>query len=272
MPSMDISNQLLGYKAISVFHDNVHYGLNPHQGLVVLLDAKKGLINCLIEGSTLTALRTAAVSAVATDLLSRPDSTRLALIGAGRQALEHIKAIAKIRPIDTVYLYSRSTKTISRFIHKLQLEQIFKIVVSEEPKEAVQKADIVVTSTPSKKALLDLADFKEGVHINAIGACQPGFQEINLYDHYSLKIYFDCKDACLLESDEIINPLTQKKLSEESIIGELGDCLTHKIAGRTSKKEITLFKGVGLGIEDVYAADYFYKKALKQQIGQKITL
>ena len=272
MPAMDSSKQLLGYKAVSVYHNNIHHGLNPHQGLVVLLDAKQGLINCLLEGSTLTALRTAAVSAVATDLLSRPDSTSLALIGAGRQALEHAKAIAKIRPIDTIYLYSRSTETVGRFIHSLQLEKDFRIVVSERPKEAVQSADIVVTCTPSKHALLELADFQQGTHINAIGACRPGFQEINLYDYPFLKIYLDSKESCLLESEEIISSLAQGRLSVEAITGEIGNCLANRISGRSNQEEITLFKAVGLGIEDVYAADYFYRKASKKQIGQEITL
>lgn len=272
MPAMDSSRKVLGYKAISVFHDNALKGLNPHQGIVVLLDPQTGLIKCLLDGSTLTALRTAAVSAAATDRLSRTESNCLALIGAGRQAIEHVRAIIRIRPIKKIYLFTRSSNSADQFINLIKSHYHLDVLIKNTPKEAVQNADIVVTCTPSTEALLDINDFREGTHINAIGASRPGFQEVSLSNHIFLKIYLDSKESCSLESDEVFEPIKSGILSSDTIIGEMGDCLTNKIKGRESNREITFFKSVGLSIEDVLAAEYFYNQAVSKSIGQEVTL
>lgn len=272
MPAIVPAHNILGYKAISVFHDNVKKGLNPHQGLVVLIDLETGLVKCLLEGSTLTALRTAAVSAASTALLSRPESSRLALIGAGRQAFEHVKAIATIRPIKTVVLYSRTPDSVKKLMDLIHSQYEIDIILSKTPQEAVQNADIVVTCTSSTQALLHIDDFSKGTHINAVGACRPGFQEIILKDHDFLKIYLDSQMSCELESDEISIPLNNKTLSPHAVIGELGSCIAKKIKGRETENDITFFKSVGLSIEDVYAAEYFYEKAINNKIGQVVNL
>ncbi len=272
MPAMAPTHTILGYKAISVFHDNVKKGLNPHQGLVVLIDSETGLTKCLLEGSTLTALRTAAVSAAATALLSRPESSRLALIGSGRQAVEHVKAITTIRPIKTIFLYARTPYSAKKFIDTLCSQYEIDIVLSPTPRDAVQHADIVVTCTPSTQALLHIDDFSKGTHINAVGACRPGFQEITLIDNPFLKIYLDSQESCSLESDELSIPLKNKTLSPHRIVGELGNCIAKKIKGREAESDITFFKSIGLSIEDIYAAEYFYKKAMNMNIGQVVTL
>lgn len=271
MPAVDHESNLLGYKVVAVFHDNSEINLNPHQGIVALIDGKTGKVKCILDGSFVTAVRTAAVSAAATDLLSRADAKILALIGAGFQAIEHVNAIARIRPIEKIYVYSRTQKSFDSLTEKLS-QYPFKIELKTTPQEAVAHADIVVTCTASKKSLLSIYDFPKGTHINAIGACRPGEQEITLFNHDLLKIYLDSEESCMLESEEIIQALNTRSLDKKSIRGELGACLSNSIPGRESQDEITFFKSVGLSIEDVYAAECFYQKAKEMNIGQTVTL
>ena len=136
----------------------------------------------------------------------------------------------------------------------------------------MDSGDIVVTCTPTKKSLLSIQDFPKGAHINAIGSCRPGAIEVALRDYKNLNIYLDSREACLLESDEIIQPLKSRALSESTIIGELGSCIAQQISGRKNQDDITFFKSVGLSIEDIYAADFFYRQAIKFNIGQKVNL
>jgi alanine dehydrogenase len=206
MPAVDHENNLLGYKVVGVFHDNTEINLNPHQGIVALIDQKTGKVKCILDGSFVTAVRTAAVSAAATDLLSRTNAKTLGLIGAGSQAIEHANAITRIRPIETIYVYSRTQKSFDNLAEQL-CQYPFKMELKATPQEAVAHADIVVTCTASKTSLLSIHDFPKGTHINAIGACRPGEQEITLYNHDFLKIYLDSEESCLLESEEIIHAL-----------------------------------------------------------------
>jgi len=272
MPAMEHSRNILGYKAVSVFHENKKFALNPHQGIVALLDSQTGLVKCLIEGSTLTALRTAAVSGVATEHLSRAESNTMAIIGVGRQALEHIRAITRIRTIKKIFLFNRSADPARKFADLIQSKYGIDVLIKSSAKAAVLEADIVITCTSSPEPLIDVNDFRHGTHVNAIGACRPGFREIQLATHPFLKIYLDSKEACAHEAEEINQPMQAGILSPTHIIGELGCCLVNKINSRLNSSEITLFKSVGLSIEDVLAADYFYNKALKQNKGQVVQL
>lgn len=271
MPAVDHGRHLLGYKAITVFHDNRKINQNPHQGIVVLLDSQTGIVQCILDGFFLTAVRTAAVSAVATDLLARSDSTVLALIGAGCQAIEHVESIARIRPIEQIHVYTRSQQSFDDFFAHFS-HASYKIEFKATPQEAVEAADIMVTCTPSRDYLLSIDDIPKGAHINAIGACRPGDREIKLHNREFLKIYLDSEASCLLESDEIIQPLHASTLSRQFIVGEIGACLNRDVSGREHQDEITVFKSVGLSIEDVYAADYFYQKALAMRVGQSVIL
>lgn len=271
MPAVDPHNKILGYKAITVFHHNKEKNLNPHQGIVTLLDSQTGKVKCILDGFFITAVRTAAVSAVATDLLSNVEAKTLAIIGSGCQAIAHVKAISRIRPIQNIRIYSRTNTSFNVFCEQFKNDG-YLISHHMSPQEAVTEADIVVTSTPAKQSLLSIKDVPQGCHVNAIGACRPGDKEITIHDRSSLKIYLDSEEACYIESDEIIHPLQDLTLSKNTIVGELGSCLAEQIPARESLDEITFFKSVGLSIEDLYAADFFYKQAKKLNIGQWVNL
>lgn len=270
MAATDHQQALLGYKVITVFHRNREKNLNPHQGLVVCLDPDTGETKAILDGFLVTAVRTAAVSAVATHHLSRSDATTLALIGAGVQAVEHVKAISTIRPIRRLFVYSRTQASYTQLCNQLAEYPVHEILLAQSPKAAVQYADIIVTCTSAKDPLLSIDDVPDGCHINAVGACRPGELEVALFDRERLKIYLDSRQACFSESEEIMRPMHHQLLSEKMIIGELGSLLIREIPGREHDKEITLFKSVGLAIEDVFAANYFYNQAIKMQKGQRL--
>lgn len=270
MVARDDSNVLLGYKAITVVHDNREQQLNPHQGLVVLINQDTGIVQAVLDGCFITAVRTAAVSAVATDCLSRENASTMAVIGAGSQALEHIKAISKVRTIKRLRVFCRSKEGYEAFLSQLGAHSFNEIHFAQSPKIALNDADIVVTCTSSKSPLLSTDDLAPGCHINMIGACRPNELEVSLADRDHLKIYLDSSDACFAESDEIKSPLSSGALSPSRIIGEIGSLLSGTLAGRADDKDITVFKSVGLAIEDIFAANYFYSKAVENNMGQHI--
>lgn len=265
MPATFLEGKLLGYKTVSVFAENKKHRLNPHQGFVVLLDSENGSVKSILEGSTVTALRTAAVSAVATEKLSRTDSSTLALVGAGRQALEHALAIVKIRPIKKINIFNR-TKSRAENLAQTYFKD-FQILIAPTPHAAIVDADIVVTCTNSNDPLISTTDLRPGAHVNAVGACRPGYREIEFTSRSELKIYLDSTEACMNEASELIMPLASGELSSDAVRGELGACLQGKILGRVHTNDITVFKSVGLGIQDLFAADYFYQQAQNNGLG-----
>lgn len=273
MLAIDDAEALLGYKTVVLSPLAQQYGLNPHQGIVVLLDTNTGRVKCLLEAATVTGLRTSAVSAVATNALSIKDATSLAIIGTGYQAEEHLKSIRHVRSaINTVHVYGRTQHSLERFVHFVKSQGIKKVIFHSNPVDAVRDAQIVTTCTASNTPFLKIDDFQPGTHINAIGSSRPGAQEVSFTNHDFLKLYLDSKDACFLESDEITLPIKNGTLDSKFIIGELGAYLQGSIPGRQNEHDITAFKSVGLGMEDVYAAHYFYQKALELGIGQQIDL
>ena len=270
MPATFAAGNLYGYKTVTVFANNKQHGLNPHQGFVVLLNGENGMIKAILDGSTVTALRTAAVSAVATEKLSRADSKILAVIGAGRQAFEHVFSISEVRPIEKVVIWNRNRDSTEKLIVQLRTKLNCDFEIAPTPQKAVAHADIVVTCTSSSEALFNIEDVRAGTHINAIGACRPGFAEIELFDREGLQIFMDSQAACLLEAAEITRALSDGKLSCTAFAGEIGDYLLGKIKGRTNKNQITFFKSVGLGVEDLFAANCFFNLALEKNIGTQI--
>ncbi len=273
MLAFDNSELLLGYKTLVLSPFARQNGLNAHQGVVVLLDATTGRLKCLLDASTVTGLRTSAVSAVATNALSKKNARSLAIIGTGYQAEEHFKSIRYVRStIDTVHVYGRTPASTEHFEHFLKSENIKKVIIHSNPVDAVCDAEIVATCTSAKTPFLSIDNFQPGTHINAVGSSRPGAQEVTLKNRNFLKIYLDSKEACFLESDEITLPIKNGTLESKFILGELGEYLRGQIPGRENESDITVFKSVGLGIEDVYAAHFFYQKALELGIGQQINL
>lgn len=267
MPAINEFLGIVGYKAVTVYPQNTKRDLNPHQGAMTLLDYETGQIKCIMDGSMVTALRTAAVSAMATDLLARKNASTLAIVGSGRQGLEHFYAISRIRNLKKFLIFNRTKESADALTFALGKDSEIDFEVVSTPIEAVHDADIVVTCTSSKYPLLTTADLKEGAHVNAIGSCRPGYREIEVIKHSNLKIFIDQFEACGKEADEILTLGNNLKL----FASEIGQVLLEVKQGRQFENDITFFKSVGIAAEDLFAAEYIYQKAIKrQEIGTNI--
>lgn len=269
MPAQTREPLILGYKAVAVFASNAGFNLNPHQGVMTLLCPETGRVKSFLEGSRLTAFRTAATSAAATDTLSKKNSRTLTILGGGEQAFQHIKALLKVRKFDRVNIYARNRlkldKIYNEFSTKLELQY------KSSAEEAVKDSDVIVTCTSSPEPIIDSSRFSVGVHVNAIGSCRPFQQEVKFRLNPKIKIFLDHGPSCLLEADEIYHPNSRENISS-MVAGEIGEVLNKRKMGRESQDDITVFKSVGVAVEDLFAAEYFYKKAIREKVGTFIQL
>lgn len=263
MPAINESLQIVGYKAVTVYPQNNQFKLNPHQGLMTLLDYETGQVKCIMDGSMITAMRTAAVSAMATDLLAQESASTLAIIGAGRQALENFRAVSRIRNFKKTIFFNRTKEHAEAMVRELEKESGMLFEVATNPVEAVRDADVVIACTSSKDPLFKTTNLKAGAHVSAIGSCRPGYREVDVLEHPNLKIFVDQFEACEKEAYEILS--VGKQMSE------IGQVISKEKAGRQHRDEITFFKSVGIAAFDLFAAEYIYQKAMKDKnIGTNI--
>ena len=256
-----------GLKAICVFPDNPSQGKDAHQGAVTLFSRETGELLALMNASEITAIRTAAVSAVATRLLAREESRELAIIGAGVQARTHLTALACVRSIKQVRVVARNFDHAQSFVDEMQPNFPFPIQAVRKNEEAVRGADLIVTATSSLEPVINKEWISAGAHINAIGTHSPSSREIDGATMAAARIFVDRRESALNESGDYLLAAKEGLVTPESIVGEIGELLIGKKPGRTSDTEITLFKSLGLAIEDVACADYLYRKALKERVG-----
>jgi ornithine cyclodeaminase/alanine dehydrogenase-like protein (mu-crystallin family) len=243
-------NPLFGLKEVCVFPGNPARGLDSHLGAVLLHSGETGELLAMMNASAITAIRTAAVSAVATKLLAREDSKRLAIIGAGVQARTHLEAIPLVRDIESVCVYSRT---------RSRAEQL-DAVVADSVEEAVRDADIVVTVTSSKEPVVRREWIRPGTHINAVGSSIATARELDSATIAASSLFVDRRESTVNEAGDYLFALREGAITDQHIRGEIGDILLGKIAGRTSRDEITLFKSLGLAVEDLAAAAFIFEK------------
>jgi ornithine cyclodeaminase len=256
-----------GLKAICVFPGNPSQGKDAHQGAVTLFDRETGELLALMNASEITAIRTAAVSAVATRLLAREDASELAIIGAGVQARTHLGALACVREIKHARVAARAFEHSRRFAEEMQPQFSFPIEAVETNEDAVRGADLVVTATSSLEPVIQRDWIASGAHVNAIGTHSPKSREVDSATMAGARIFVDRRESALNESGDYLLAAAEGVVNPESIVGEIGELLIGTKTGRTSASEITLFKSLGLAIEDVASADYLYRKAMDQGSG-----
>ncbi len=262
----------LGMKAVSVFPGNASRGIDTHQGAVLLFEVDTGRLAALMDGATITAIRTAAVSGVATDLLARPDAGELAILGAGVQARTHIEAIAAVRPIRQVRVWSRHPARVTRLIEDMRGISDAAITAAATPEAALRGADIVATVTASPEPVLERAWVTEGVHINAVGSSIPTAREIDSATMAAAMVFVDRKESALNEAGDVLIPMREGAFAADHIQAELGDLIVGKHPGRRSARELTLFKSLGIAVEDVAAAAYVVRRAKAAGVGQTVTM
>jgi len=272
MPAWVSSPAALGVKIVAVFPDNHQRGLDSHQGAVVSLDPATGQVLAILEAGALTAIRTAAVSAVATDLLANPDAADLALLGAGAEARTHLAAIAAVRPLRRVRVWNRSAERARAFAKGAPAPGGVKVEVMASAAEAVEDASIICTLTASPTPVLEGQWIARGAHINAVGAHSPETRELDSDAVTASRIFVDARESALQEAGDLLIPIKERRLRTADIQAELGEVITGARAGRATSAEITLFKSLGLGIEDVAAARHVTAEARRLGVGQEIVL
>ncbi len=258
---------MFGLKAICVFPGNAAIGMDAHQGGVMLFDGKTGVPLALVNASAITAIRTAAVSAVATRLLAREDSSELAIIGAGVQARTHLSAMACIRPIKRARIASGRFDNAQKFAEEMQPRFPFVIEPVESAETAVRGADLIVTATTAREPVLRRDWILPGAHINAIGTFSPTAREIDTATMAAATLFVDRRESALNEAGDYLLAAKEGAIGPDHIRAELGEVLIKTHPGRTSRDELTLFKSLGIAIEDLAAADHVHKKALEQKVG-----
>ena len=273
MPAALEKPPALGAKVITVFPGNDSTPYDSHQGAVLLFEYEFGRLIAILDASTITALRTAAVTAVATRLLSRPESRVLALIGAGVQAETHLESISLVRPIDEVRVWSRSGTRARDFAAKVGATGA-PITVCGTAREAVEGADIVCTLTSSRVPVVFGEWLSPGAHVNAVGASLATARELDTEAVRRARFFVDRRESTLNEAGDFLVPKSEGVIGDDHIVGEIGDLLVDppRIGGRRSADEITVFKSLGLAIEDIASARRIYDRAVSTGAGTWIEL
>jgi ornithine cyclodeaminase len=244
----------VGAKIITVFHENYKRGLPSHQGVVVIFDADTGEMRGLVDGSAVTGIRTAAVSAVATDALAKKDASTLTLLGAGVQAAAHLQAISLVRELTGASVWSIDPDEAARFVAKEAPKFPFPLKACATVQEAADNCEILCTVTSSKTPILQGAWVAEGTHINAVGACQSKDRELDSECVAKARLFGDCIESVVKESGDYLIPLEEGLFAEDHLLGEIGDVLAGTLVGRKDARDITLFKSLGLAAEDIACA------------------
>lgn len=261
----------LSIKMITQREQSCILGIPVIQGVVMVIDVETGEILSIMDGEYITALRTGAASGLATRFFARQDSEVLGLFGCGAQGITQLEAVLCERPIKKVFVFDKNKNRANRLMEEMQEKTDAELVFSKDT-SVLAEADIICTATNSTKPLFRRDEVKRGVHINAIGSFQPHMQELDPFLLSDSKIYFDQKEPCLRESGDFIRPLSEGLITEEQIVGEIGDYCLNKIPGRESEDEITIFKSVGVAIQDYAVATDIYNFALNEGFGVELNL
>ena len=261
MPAYLGAPRSLGLKVISYLPGNHGTERDSHQGAVLLFDTHTGGLLAMIDASSITAIRTAAVSGLATRLLAREDAGDLALLGSGVQASAHLEAMRAVRTLRRVRVCSASLLRAQAFARHHEKILGFPIEAVTTAKEAVSGADLICTATPSREPVL-LGDWiAAGAHVNAVGACFPAARELDTEAVVKSRLYVDRRESTLTEAGDFLIPKAEGAIGDDHIVGELGEILAGRVAARRSRDELTLFKSLGIAIEDLAAAHRIHARA-----------
>jgi ornithine cyclodeaminase len=272
MPAYLGTPKTIGAKVVTVVPGNHGTEFDSHQGAVLLFDAKNGSLVAILDATPVTAIRTAAVSAVATRELARENASSLAIIGSGVQALTHLEAMCAVRPIKTLRVYSRNRANCQRLADVAREKFKLDASVAASGEDAVRNADIICTTTSSSEPVLFGDWVSPGAHINAVGSSQRSARELDSAAVVRSRLYVDRRESALNESGDMLVPLKAGDITPDHIVGEIGDLLLGRAPRRGSDQEITLFNSLGLAIEDLAAASYVYEEAVRRGVGTSVML
>lgn len=256
-----------GLKAICIFGGNAARGKDSHQGAVLLFSAESGELLAVVNASAVTAVRTAAVSGAATSALAREDAGDLCVIGTGVQARSHVEAMSRVRPIRRCRVAGRSMERARMLAEELGERHAFPVEAVGTVEAAVRGADLIVTATNSAEAVVRREWVSEGAHLNAVGACTPSARELDAATVAASSLFVDSVESAANEAGDYLLAVQDGAIGPGHIRAELGEVLRGTRPGRTSAEEITLFKSLGLAVEDLAAARHLYDKAKETGAG-----
>jgi alanine dehydrogenase len=271
MPGALGPQDVFGIKTISVKPGNRGTPYESHQGAVLLFEPEHGSLVAALDAAMITAIRTAAASAAATRALARPDASSLAILGSGTQAATHLEAMRAVRDVRRVRVWGRSAQTARAFAERESLRAGISVEPVEDPREAVEGADVICTVTGAAEPVLRGAWIAPGAHVNAVGACIPSSRELDTEAMSRARVFVDDRAAALQEAGDILIPIREGAFAPERIAGEIGAVIDRAIPGRTGPADITVFESLGLAIEDLAAARIVYRKAAASGRGSSVT-
>ena len=250
-----------GAKLISVFAENFALGKPSHQGLVILFDPETGAPVCVVDAGAITAIRTAAASAVATDALAGKNARRLAILGYGEQAATHARAISQMRNLEGIVVWGRSQERACAWAERMQAELARPVAAARTVEEAVAEADIVCTVTSSAEPILKGEWVRPGTHLNLVGSSHAGPVEVDNHLVVSSRFIADSREGVLNQGAEFLRAKQAGLIGDEHIVAEIGQVLAGEVEGRRSADEITVYKSLGHVVQDLASAWALYSEA-----------
>ena len=258
MPGAMGAHAVFGAKLVSAFHENFARGIQSHQGLVILFEPDSGAPVCAVHAGEITAIRTAAASAVATDALARKDARRLALLGYGEQAITHARAMGKVRDIESITAWGRSPERAQAFAQRMHSELKLPVAAAGSVREAVAEADIICTVSAAPEPILKGEWVRPGTHLNVVGSSFAGPAEIDNDLVVRSRFIADSREGVLQQGAEFLRAKAAGLIGDEHIVGEIGEVVAGKIEGRRSPQEITIYKSLGHVVQDLASAWALY--------------
>lgn len=262
MPGALGQRAMFGAKLVSVFPENFARGVQSHQGVVVLFDGESGAPICVVHAGEVTAIRTAAASAVATDALARPEASRLAILGYGEQALTHARAISKVRPLTAITVWGRYLDRSQAFAEKVAAELGLPAAAFEDVQAAVAEADIICTVSSAKEPILKGAWVKPGAHLNLVGSSFAGPVEVDNDLVARSRFIADYREGVLVQGAEFLRAKAAGLIGDDHVVGEIGQVLDGVLPGRQAPDQITAYKSLGHVVQDLAAAQALYEASL----------
>ena len=263
---------MAAFKLLTVFPENRAAGIESHQGAVLLFELEHGRLLSILDATSITAIRTAAVSGVATRLLAREDAGDLAILGSGTQAGTHLEAMRAVRPIRRVRVWSRSSDNARRFAERASARHGIEVEPCATAEAAVAGADLICTTTASREPVLRGEWLAPGAHVNAVGAVGADARELDTEAIRRSRLVVDRRESAVNEAGEFVLAKAEGAIGDDHIVGELGELVTGAVPGRTSPEEITVFRSLGIAVEDLAAAQTIHRRAIERGVGVVVEL
>jgi len=270
-PAFSYDSDYCGVKVLAQKEKDPSLNLPTITGIMLLINTSTGEIASVMDGSSITALRTGAASGIATKHLARDDAKAAAIFGCGVQGRTQLEAIAAVRDLEKVYVYDIEPHKAKEYVQVMQSRVKAELHYTDDLSR-LSEVDIICTATGAEAPLFKMEHLKTGVHINAIGSFQPHMQEIDPWIIKSSRLFVEQKSSCFAESGDLIKPLREKIITEDHLVGEIGELFMGEKQGRISRTDITLFKSVGIAIQDLVVAGEVYRKAENSSIGTAVEL